>query len=69
MVTELISKYVWLIQTVSKAGIEGLSLEEIQSRWERRWASADSRRAVCDHRGAVADACGADPASTRAASC
>ena len=60
MVTELISKYVWLIQTVSKAGIEGLSLEEIQSRWEHRWDSAYSRRTFCNHREAVAEVFGID---------
>ncbi|MGM9768041.1 MAG: helix-turn-helix transcriptional regulator [Candidatus Cryptobacteroides sp.] len=60
MVTELISKYVWLIQTVSKAGLEGLSLEEIQSRWERRWDSPYSRRTFCNHRDAVAEIFGID---------
>lgn len=60
MVTELISKYVWLIQTVSKAGLEGLSLEEIQSRWERRWDSEYPRRTFCNHRDAVAEIFGID---------
>ena len=60
MVTELISKYVWLIQTVSKAGLEGLSLGEIQSRWERRWDSEYPRRTFCNHRDAVAEIFGID---------
>lgn len=54
MVEELIQKYIWLVETFSKAPRGGLSLEEIQDRWERRWGEQYSRRTFCNHREAVA---------------
>lgn len=53
MVKELIRKYLWLIDTVAKASPEGLSLQEICRKWERRWDSPYNRRTFCNHRQAI----------------
>ncbi len=53
MVTELLQKYIWLVQTFVRAGERGLSLDEIADRWERRFDSAYSRRTFNNHREAV----------------
>ena len=53
MVTELLQKYIWLVQTFIRAGETGLSLEEISDRWESRFDSAYSRRTFNNHRDAV----------------
>ena len=58
MVTELINKYVWLIRTISKAGMSGLSLEDIQSKWENRWGTSYARRSFSNHRDAIEDVFG-----------
>ncbi len=53
MVPELIEKYVFLVQTFVEAGDRGLSLEEIQRRWENRFGSPYPRRSFVNHRAAV----------------
>jgi hypothetical protein len=53
MVTELLKKYIWLVQTFIRAGEKGLSLDEISSRWEDRFDSSYSRRTFNNHREAV----------------
>lgn len=53
MVTELLKKYIWLVQTFIRAGEHGLSLEEIADKWESRFDSAYSRRTFNNHREAV----------------
>lgn len=58
MVTELLQKYIWLVQTFIRAGEYGLSLDEITSRWERRFDSAYSRRTFNNHRAAIEDVFG-----------
>lgn len=58
MVTELLQKYLWLVQTFIHAGERGLSLDEISDRWERRFDSAYSRRTFNNHREAVEDVFG-----------
>ena len=58
MVTELLQKYIWLVQTFIRAGERGLSLEEITDRWEDRFDSAYSRRTFNNHREAVEDVFG-----------
>ena len=50
MVTELLQKYIWLVQTFIHAGENGLSLNEISDRWERRFDCAYSRRTFNNHR-------------------
>ena len=53
MVTELLQKYIWLVQTFIRAGQNGLTLNEIESRWEDRFDSSYSRRTFNNHREAV----------------
>lgn len=53
MVTELLQKYIWLVQTFIRAGERGLSLSEISDRWERRFDTDYSRRTFNNHREAV----------------
>lgn len=55
MVSELIDKYVWLIQTFIDAGENGLLLDEIITKWENRYGTDYSRRTFNNHREAVAD--------------
>ena len=53
MVTELIEKYIFLVQTFVEAGDAGLSLAEVQSRWEARYGTPCPRRSFLNHRAAV----------------
>ena len=58
MVTELLQKYIWLVQTFIRAGENGLSLNEISSKWESRFDSDYSRRTFNNHRDAVEEVFG-----------
>ena len=58
MVTELLQKYIWLVQTFIRAGENGLSLGEISDRWENRFDSPYSRRTFNTHREAVEEVFG-----------
>lgn len=58
MVSELLRKYIWLVQTFIKEGDRGLSLEEILDKWEVRWGSAYSRRTFNNHRLAIEEVFG-----------
>ena len=58
MVTELLKKYIWLVQTFIRAGERGLNLEEISGRWEERFDSPYSRRTFNNHREAVEEVFG-----------
>lgn len=58
MVTELLKKYIWLVQTFIRAGERGLSLGEISDRWEMRFDSPYSRRTFNNHREAVEEVFG-----------
>lgn len=58
MVTELLQKYIWLVQTFIRAGESGLSLDEISNKWEDRFGSGYSRRTFNNHRDAVYDVFG-----------
>jgi predicted DNA-binding transcriptional regulator YafY len=58
MVTELLQKYIWLVQTFIRAGERGLSLGEITDKWERRFDSEYSRRTFNNHREAVEEVFG-----------
>lgn len=55
MVTELIQKYIWLVQAFIKAGDRGLTLDQVAKAWEVRWNSEYSRRTFNNHRQAIAD--------------
>lgn len=55
MVTELLQKYIWLVQTFIRAGERGLSLNEIIDKWEDRFDTDYSRRTFNNHREAVSE--------------
>ena len=58
MVTELLQKYIWLVQTFIRAGEHGLSLDEVIDKWEMRFDSDYSRRTFNNHRAAVEEVFG-----------
>ena len=58
MVTELLQKYIWLVNTFVRAGDRGLSLDEIVDRWASRFDSPYSRRTFNNHRDAVEEVFG-----------
>ena len=66
MVTELLQKYIWLVQTFIRAGENGLSLSEITDKWETRFDSDYSRRTFNNHRCAVAEVFGIEIECNRA---
>lgn len=53
MVSELLQKYLWLIQVFMRAGYRGLTLEEISDRWEVRWGEKYVRRSFFNHRNII----------------
>ena len=66
MVSELIDKYIWLVQTFIDAGDRGLSLSEIADRWTARYGGEDyPRRSFNNHREAVAEVFGIEIACNR----
>lgn len=58
MVTELLQKYIWLVNTFVRAGEHGLGLDEICSKWENRFDARYSRRTFNNHREAVEEVFG-----------
>ncbi len=58
MVSELLQKYIWLIQTFIRAGERGHTLEEISDRWESRFGDCYSRRTFNNHRAAITEVFG-----------
>lgn len=66
MVSELIDKYIWLVQTFVDAGRGGLSLSEIARRWTSRYGGEDyPRRSFNNHREAIAQVFGIEIACNR----
>ena len=66
MVSELIDKYIWLVQTFVDAGPGGLSLPEIARRWTSRYGGDDyPRRSFNNHREAIAEVFGIEIACNR----
>ena len=53
MVTELLQKYIWLVQTFIRAGEKGLTINEISDKWENRFDFPYSRRTFNNHREAI----------------
>lgn len=53
MVQELLKKYIWLVQTLIRAGDRGLTLEELDRRWESRFGTGYARRTFNNHREAI----------------
>ena len=60
MVTELLRKYIWLVQKFITAGDKGLSLEELSDAWERKFGAKYARRSFNNHREAVGEIFGID---------
>ena len=60
MVTELLGKYIWLVQKFITAGDRGLSLEELGTAWERKFGTSYARRTFNNHREAVSEVFGID---------
>ena len=60
MVTELIEKYVWLMQVLLASGDKGLSLNEITDKYESRFGTELPRRTFVNHRNAVQEIFGVD---------
>lgn len=58
MVTELLIKYIWLVQTFVRAGDRGLDLDGICHKWENRFGTPYSRRTFNNHRTAIAEVFG-----------
>lgn len=60
MVSELIGKYIWLVQSLIAAGGGGMTFKELNEKYSRRFEQAYSRRTFNNHRLAVADLFGID---------
>lgn len=60
MVSELIGKYIWLIQALTAAGEGGLTFKELNVKYSGRFGQPYSRRTFNNHRLAVADLFGID---------
>ena len=58
MISGLLQKYIWLVQTFIRAGESGLSLDEIAWKWEERFGGPYPRRTFNNHREAVEDVFG-----------
>lgn len=58
MVTELLEKYIWLIQKFIAAGDKGMTLKELQKAWSRKFGTDYARRSFNNHREAIADVFG-----------
>lgn len=65
MVPELIDKYIFLVQTFIEAGDAGLSLQELQDKWEGRYGESYPRRTFVNHRAAVAEVFGIEISCNR----
>ena len=60
MVSELIGKYIWLVQSLIASGGGGMTFKELNEKYSRRFGQAYSRRTFNNHRLAVADLFGID---------
>ena len=60
MISELVDKYIWLIQTLTAAGERGLSFKELGGKYSQRFDQIYSRRTFNNHRIAVADLFGVE---------
>ena len=52
---EVLSRHVWLLQTILQAGPEGMLLGRVQSLWESKWGNHYARKTFCNHRNAIAE--------------
>ncbi len=58
MVTELLQKYIWMVQMFIRVGERGISLTEIEDRWENRFGTEYPRRTFNNHREAIEEVFG-----------
>lgn len=58
MVSELLNKYIWLVQTFIRAGEKGLSMNELSHKWENRFDSPYARRSFNNHRESIEEVFG-----------
>lgn len=65
MVTELISKYVWLLQVISDSGDGGISLQQITRRFENRFGEQLLRRTFLNYKSAVEEVFGIEISCNR----
>ena len=66
---EVLSRHVWLIQTILQAGPKGMLLGEVVSKWEDRWGTPYSRKTFCNHRDAIAEIFGIEIMCNRHTNC
>ena len=66
MVSELIGKYIWLVQSLIAAGGGGLTFKELNVKYSGRFGQSYSRRTFNNHRLAVADLFGSTSNATGA---
>jgi len=69
MVSELIGKYIWLLQTLSAAGTYGLTFAEISRKYERRFCQAYPRRTFSNHREVIEELFGVPIECDRSTNC
>ena len=60
MVSELIGKYIWLIQTLTASGGQGLTFKELGAKYLRRFGQEYSRTTFNNHRMAIVSLFGAE---------
>ena len=60
MVSELVDKYLWLIQLLIDAGERGMTLTEIEDRYEDRYRAPYPRRTFNNHREQIASLFGVE---------
>ena len=58
MVTELLNKYIWLVQKFITAGDRGMTLEELRKAWCNKYGTEYARRSFNNHREAIAEVFG-----------
>ena len=58
MVSELLQKYIWLINTVIHHGERGVALDELCKLWKNRFGQEYSRSSFNNHRNAIAEVFG-----------
>ena len=53
MVTELLEKYIWLIQTIRRQAEHGITLAQLQDKWMDKFNEEYARRTFNNHREAI----------------
>ena len=69
MVTELLKKYIWLIQTIIRSGENGLPFKTIQDKYADRYNEDYPRRTFNNHRLAIQEIFDLDIQCIRSTNC